>query len=267
MTCRKPHTRKGRHAMRIAIIIPARLRSTRLPDKLLLAETGRPLIVHTVERALEARAMRPDLFGDVVVAADDDRIIAAVHEWRDKLDLPVRAVMTSPDHQSGSDRIAQAAAGLPDEFDAVLNLQGDEPEIEAEAVVGLAEFFGGAKMDIATLVYPIADPADRANPTLVKMVMGAGGRALYFSRTDIPHRREETLPEPSFGHVGIYLYRRAALERFVSLPEGRLERIEKLEQLRALENGMIICAKILDRRPAKGIDVREDYEAFAARSL
>lgn len=251
--------------MRIAIIIPARLASTRLPDKLLLSETGRPLIVHTVERALEAKALRPELFGDVVVAADDRRIIQAVEEWRDRLGLRVRVVMTDVNHQSGSDRIAEAASGLGEEYDAVLNLQGDEPEIDPDAVVELAEFFGASKMDIATLVYPIVDPADRQNPDLVKAVLGEEGRALYFSRSEIPYRRVEAPGEPTFGHVGIYLYRRSALERFVSLPEGRLERTEKLEQLRALENGMVLCAMVLEQRPPKGIDTPADYAAFAAK--
>lgn len=248
--------------MRIAVIIPARLESSRLPEKLLLAESGRPLIVHTIERAVEIRALAPDLFGEVVVAADDARIIQSVHEWRDKLGLPVRAVMTSPNHQSGSDRIAEAAAGLGPEFDAVLNLQGDEPDIDPSSVVSLAEFFAAGSMDLATMVYPIADQADRENPALVKMVMGGEGRALYFSRADIPYRRDDALGVPSYGHVGIYLYKRRALERFVSLPEGLLERTEKLEQLRALENGMTICAMVLEKRPAKGIDTREDYDDF-----
>lgn len=248
--------------MRIAILIPARLESTRLPGKLLLEESGQPLIVHTVERALEIKSLAPDVFGDVVVAADDEQLIAAIEKWRKILDLDVRAVMTDPAHQSGSDRIAEAAAGLSDEYDAVLNLQGDEPDINPESVVALAEFFGRTKMDIATMVYPIVNPSDRTNPSLVKAVLGDDGRALYFSRADIPFRRDADESLPSLGHVGIYLYRRRSLERFVGLPEGQLEHVERLEQLRALENGMEIFALVLDGRPAKGIDTREDYETF-----
>lgn len=253
--------------MRIAILIPARFESTRLPGKMLLDSTGRPLIVHTAERAAEARALAPDVFGDVVVAADDGRVVRAVEEWNEKLGLNARAVMTDPAHKSGSDRIAEAAAGLPPEYDAVVNLQGDEPDLPAGAVVGLARYYRESSfpMDIATLVYPITDAADRRNPALVKAVLGAGGRALYFSRADIPFRREDAAP--SYGHVGIYLYKRSALERFVALPEGVLERTEKLEQLRALENGMTIGAMVLAERPAKGVDTPEDYDAFVrARS-
>lgn len=251
--------------MRIAILIPARLESTRLPGKLLLAKTGRPLIVHTIEAALAVKALAPDVFGEIIVAADDARIISAVEEWRGRLGIDadgVKAVMTNPNHQSGSDRIAEAAAGLDTEFTAVLNLQGDEPEIDPTAVVRLAQFFAKAETDIATMIYPITSATDRNNPALVKAVLGEGGRALYFSRANIPYRRDDQSDAPSFGHVGIYLYKRTSLERFVLLPPGRLEQIEKLEQLRALENGMIIRAMILDKCPPKGIDTPEDYETF-----
>ena len=247
--------------MRAVIVIPARLESTRLPNKLLLAESGKPLICHTVERAAQICAMA-DCFVEVIAAADDERIVAAVAEHARKTGVAVRAVMTDPGHQSGSDRIAEVARSLPPDIDAVLNLQGDEPEIPAAAVLELAKYFSAVRPDIATLVYPI-QPADRANPALVKAVLGTSGRALYFSRADIPYRRDEgAFSPPSYGHVGVYLYGRAALERFVELPAGVLERTEKLEQLRALENGMSIYAHILSQRPPKGIDTREDYEDF-----
>lgn len=251
--------------MRAVIIIPARLESTRLPNKLLLAESGRPLICHTVERAVGI-CRTGGGFVEVVVAADDERIVAAVTAFAREKGLAVRAVMTDPGHQSGSDRIAEVARSLPPDIDAVLNLQGDEPEIPAEAVRELAGFFAAARPDIATLVYPIRE-ADRANPALVKAVLGAEGRALYFSRADIPYRRDDgDFAPPSYGHVGVYLYDRKALERFVELPAGVLERTEKLEQLRALENGMTIGAHVLTQRTPKGIDTREDYEEFL-RSL
>lgn len=248
--------------MRIAIILPARLESTRLPEKLLLSKTGRPLIIHTAERAAEIQKLDPAIFGDIIVAADNQRIITAVEEWRERLGLPIKAVMTNPHHQSGSDRIAEAAASLGNEFDAILNLQGDEPEIDAWSVVKLAKFFAAVDTDIATMVYPITREEDRTNPTLVKAVLGEEGKALYFSRADIPYRRDGDTQEPALGHVGIYLYKRSSLEHFVVLSPGRLEKIEKLEQLRALENGMNIRAMILHERPAKGIDTPEDYEAF-----
>ncbi|MCD8351589.1 MAG: 3-deoxy-manno-octulosonate cytidylyltransferase [Planctomycetaceae bacterium] len=249
--------------MGVAIIIPARLQSTRLPNKLLLEETGMPLICHTAARAVEIRDAAADVFSDVIVAADHESIIAAVEKWAAASGKDVQAVMTDPDHQSGSDRIAEAACSLPAGVDAVLNLQGDEPDIPVDAVVALAEFYFRTGPDIATLVYPITDLADRQNPSLVKPVLGAEGRALYFSRADIPFRRDgDGMGPPSYGHVGIYLYRRTSLERFVALPPGQLEQTEKLEQLRALENGMVIRALILDEKPPKGIDTVEDYEGF-----
>lgn len=249
--------------MRAAIIIPARLESTRLPGKLLLTETGRPLICHTVERAAAIRDASGGMFESVLVAADDMRIVRAVEEESKRRGWNVRAVMTDPGHQSGSDRISEVAAGLDRDVDAVLNLQGDEPEVPAAAVLELGRFFRQAGTDIATLVYPLATEEERQNPALVKVVLGTGGRALYFSRSPIPYRREVgAFTPPSYGHVGIYLYGRKALERFVALPGGGLERTEKLEQLRALENGMTIAALVMGERPPKGIDTPEDYAAF-----
>ena len=251
--------------MAIAILIPARLESTRLANKLLLRDTGSPLICHTVDAAAKIAGVG-GLFSGVIVAADSREIVDAVERHARGRNLDVKAVMTKPTHQSGSDRIAEAAAALPAEVDAVLNLQGDEPEIDADAVVGLAETFAAAKPDIATLVYPVTDPRERANPNLVKAVLGCDGRALYFSRSDIPFRRADGgFAPPSYGHVGIYLYRRSSLERFVGLPPGALEQTEKLEQLRALENGMTIVARVLRARPPKGIDTPEDYAGFVER--
>lgn len=249
--------------MRAAIIIPARLHSTRLPDKLLLSETGLPLICHTVERAIEIRDRSEGMFREVVVATDDRRIARVVERYAAERGHGVAARMTSPDHQSGSDRIAEAAGDLGPDVDAVLNLQGDEPEAPVAAILELAAFYRETSPDIATLVYPVAEGRDRENPDLVKVVLGRGGRALYFSRADIPYRREDgDFSPPSYGHVGVYLYRRASLERFVALPASPLERTEKLEQLRALEEGMTIAAHILAERPPKGIDTPEDYRAF-----
>ncbi|MDR0362161.1 MAG: 3-deoxy-manno-octulosonate cytidylyltransferase [Planctomycetota bacterium] len=253
--------------MRGVIVIPARLEANRLPRKLLLAETGMPLICHTVLAAARVRDASGGLFREVVVAADAEEICAAVERLDRERGIGARAMMTRRDHASGSDRIAEAAAGLSPEIDAVLNLQGDEPEIDAGEVLALARLFAASDADIATLVYPVTDLRDRENPALVKAALGAGGRALYFSRADIPFRRDGgSTDQSSYGHVGIYLYRRSSLERFVALPPGKLELTEKLEQLRALENGMTIIARIADSRPPKGIDTREDYDAFLARN-
>ncbi|MCC8190214.1 MAG: 3-deoxy-manno-octulosonate cytidylyltransferase [Planctomycetes bacterium] len=252
--------------MQAAIIIPARLQSTRLPEKLLLAETGMPLICHTILRATAVRDRSAGLFTEIIVAADNHRIINAVESFTTERRLPVRAVMTNPNHQSGSDRIAEAATTLPPAIDAILNLQGDEPDIDADNVLALAAFHERAGTDISTLVFPLASREERENPALVKAVLGADGRALYFSRSDIPYRRDTTATVPTYGHVGIYLYRRPALEKFVSLPPGTLEQTEKLEQLRALENGISIAAHVLASRPAKGIDTPEDYADFVRRT-
>ena len=252
--------------MPIAIIIPARLESTRLANKLLLKETGQALICHTIQAAAAIQAASKGKFSAVTVAADSQSIVDEVDRFSRAKYLGVTAVLTNPLHQSGSDRIAEAAVGLPPEIDAVLNLQGDEPEIGADDVLGLVDAFEQSNADIATLVYPVTDPVERANPDLVKAVLGKDGRALYFSRSDIPYRRADgTFAPPSYGHVGIYLYRRRALERFVSLAPGALEQTEKLEQLRALENGMTIVARILSKRPPKGIDTAVDYANFVCR--
>ena len=250
--------------MRGAIVIPARLCSTRLPEKCLKDETGQALICHTVDRAVEIRNASNNVYIDVLVAADDQRVVDAVHAHSEKRNLGVKAVLTDPDHKSGSDRIAEAVRDLPVDIDAVLNIQGDEPDIPVDAVLQLTKFYQETTPDIATLVYPITSQADRENPALVKAVLGREGRALYFSRANIPFRREEN-PVPTYGHVGVYLYRRRSLELFVSLPEGSLEATERLEQLRALENGMSIRAAILPTPPPKGIDMPEDYAAFVAK--
>ncbi|MDR2390833.1 MAG: 3-deoxy-manno-octulosonate cytidylyltransferase [Planctomycetota bacterium] len=252
--------------MRIAIIIPARLESTRLPNKMLLPETGIPLICHTAEAAAAIMARRPDVFVRVLVAADHSDVAEAVERFARERSLGIEPVLTRTDHQSGSDRIAEAAERLPSDIDAILNIQGDEPDLPPENVLDLAAFAEREEADIHTLVYPVDSRGDRENPALVKAILGEGGRALYFSRADVPFRRADgPWALPSYGHVGIYLYRREALRRFVSLSQGVLERTEKLEQLRALENGMTIRALVLASRPPKGIDTRDDYDDFVRR--
>lgn len=250
--------------MRGAIILPARLHSTRLPEKCLRADTGTPLICHTVDRAVEIQRAAGGVYERVLVAADDQKIVDAVMAHAAAHRLDVQAVRTDPNHKSGSDRIAEAAASLPPGIDAILNLQGDEPEAPVEGILRLTKMCQEAEPDIGTLVYPVLRQEDRENPSLVKAVLGREGRALYFSRADIPFRREES-GVPAYGHVGVYLYRRASLERFVQLPEGSLEATERLEQLRALENGMDIRAVVLEHAPAKGIDTPEDYAAFVKK--
>ncbi len=259
--------------MRAALLIPARLGSTRLPRKLLLARTGRPLVCHTVEAACSAQRADPERIRAVYVATDDDGIRTAVETHRQATDAKARVVMTRPDHPSGTDRIAEAAATLSPEIDTVVNLQGDEPEMPPEAVGALLDAIDSGRSltppaCMATLAYPIQGPAVYRDPNRVKVVRAADGCALYFSRAPVPHPREAVageVPAEALLHLGIYAYTRDALERFVSLPPSPLEAREKLEQLRALENGFRIAVAISPVPPAPGIDTEADYTAFVER--
>ena len=241
--------------MRVAVVIPARYASTRLPGKPLLADTGRPLIQHVVERARSA--------GDfpVVVATDDDRIRAAVTAFGGT------AVMTRPDHPSGTDRVAEVAAGL--DCDVVVNLQGDEPQFDPAGVrllVALLAADPGA--DVATLATPVRDAAVYADSNAVKVVTDARGRALYFSRSPLPYVRDgdpDFAAEPPVAllHVGVYAFRRDYLLALAARPPGRLERLEKLEQLRVLEAGGVITVGVVPHGH-RGVDTPADYAAFVA---
>ncbi len=240
--------------MSAAIVIPARHASTRLPGKPLLKETGKYLIQHVHERAMLAR--RADA---VLVATDDPRIEAAVRSFGG------RVAMTRRDHPSGTDRIAEVARSLP--HDIIVNLQGDEPLIDPDALdglIGLLEDDPSAGM--ATLAAPLHSREQYDNPNCVKVVCGGDGSALYFSRAPIPFVRGgepdfAARPAPFLQHVGIYAYRRDFLLRFPDLPPSPLERLEKLEQLRALEAGVRIrVARVA--RPTLGVDTYDDYRRF-----
>jgi len=230
------------------VVIPARLAATRLPEKPLADIAGAPLIVHVWRRAVAAG------IGRVVVACAEqmiaDRISAEGGE----------AVLTRADHPSGSDRIHEAVARLDPErrHDAVVNLQGDLPAVDAETVRAVLLPLDEPSVDIATLAAEIRRAEDRDNPNAVKLVAAFGGRrvarALYFSRATVP-----TGDGPLYHHIGLYAYRRAALERFVALPPGELERRERLEQLRALEAGMRIDAALIDGVPLE-VNTQEDLE-------
>jgi 3-deoxy-manno-octulosonate cytidylyltransferase (CMP-KDO synthetase) len=235
-----------------AILIPARRASTRLPEKLLLAESGRPVIAHACERA--ALAFGPQA---VTVCADDEALIAAAKV------TGVSAVMTRPDHQSGTDRIAEIAIRL--DADIVVNVQGDEPEMDPEhirLVVDLLKRHPWAGM--STLCVP-GSVAEQQNPNNVKVVLGHSERALWFSRCPVVYDRDQGRPTAAcHRHLGIYAYRREVLLRYAALPPSILEQQEKLEQLRALDAGIgIACAEVAHAQP--GIDVRADYDAFLAR--
>lgn len=243
---------------RAVVIVPARLKSTRLPDKVLLSDTGWPLVVHTAERAEEAAKASGGVITRVLVATDSERVAHAVREHG------FEAVMTSPDHPTGSDRLAEAAARV--EEDIVINLQGDEPETPPETInAALDALLSSDGAAASTCAYPV-DEQRMQDPALVKVVTDLEGFALYFSRAPIPFRREdkEALEPRALGHVGLYVYRKDVLLAFPVLSRGPLERMEALEQLRFLENGFPMKVAAVESAP-KGIDTQEDYKAFVAR--
>ncbi len=234
------------------VLIPARRASTRLPEKLLLAESGRPLLAHACTRA--ALAFGPQA---VTVCADDQTLVAAARA------AGVDAVMTRVDHPSGTDRIAEVAAARSDAI--VVNVQGDEPEMDPEhirLVAALLERHPWAGM--ATLCVAGGE-AEQRNPNQVKVVLGHGDRALWFTRSPAVFDRDAGAPAAAcHRHLGIYAYRREVLLGYGRLPTSRLEQVEKLEQLRALEAGIgIACGVVAQAMP--GIDVRSDYDAFLGR--
>ncbi len=229
------------------VIIPARLAATRLPDKPLADIRGEPMIVHCWRRALAARV------GPVIVACADRAIAEAVTAAGGE------AVMTDPAHRSGSDRVFEAleAADPQGRYHTVVNLQGDLPTIEAPVIRAVLTPLAEAAVDIATIAAPIARPAERLDANVVKVVLAmapvaATGRALYFSRAPVPAG-----DGPMYHHIGLYAYRRAALERFVGLPPSPLETRERLEQLRALEAGMRVDVALVDSVPL-GVDTPAD---------
>ncbi|MDE1935792.1 3-deoxy-manno-octulosonate cytidylyltransferase [Bradyrhizobium sp.] len=234
---------------RVLVLIPARMAATRLPGKPLLELAGLPMIVHVLRRA-EASGI-----GRVAVATDTAEIAAVVMAHGGE------AVMTRSDHPSGSDRIFEAASRLdPDcEAEIVVNLQGDFPTITPGNIRDVLAPLADAGVDIATLAAEIHTEEEATNPNVVKavgsMVSPRRLRALYFTRATAPHGEG-----PRYHHIGLYAYRRKALERFVGLPPSPLERQEKLEQLRALEAGMRIDIGIVDSVP-RGVDTAADLEA------
>lgn len=236
----------------IAVLIPARRMSTRLPEKLLLAETGQALLLHTCARAAEAVGK-----AHVHVCADDQTLVDIVSQ------AGYQAYMTDPQHQSGTDRIAEIAATLDNTI--IVNVQGDEPEIDPTAITLVAHLLEAHQWaGMATLACP-GDASTATDPNQVKVVLAAGQRALYFSRAGIPYDREaQAVSADCYRHIGIYAYRREVLLGYKQLPSSRLEELEKLEQLRALEAGVgIACAVVAES--AAGIDVRADYDAFLQR--
>ena len=236
----------------IAALIPARYGSSRFPGKLLARETGKYLIEHVYERVCQA-----ELVDEVLIATDDERIAQACE------DFGARWQMTRDDHQSGTDRIAEVVAGI--ETDIIVNVQGDEPEIEPGNIDTLIKVLQQDKQaDMATLAAVFGPGEDINNPNVVKVVVGKNGHALYFSRHGIPYLREKDTQPVYRKHIGIYGYRRDALLGLSGLPASPLEQAEKLEQLRALENGMVIAVADV-KHLAVGIDTPEQYSEFVQR--
>ncbi len=235
--------------MKLVALIPARWASTRFPGKALVPLLGRPMIEHVYRRSLAIAGV-----DEVLVATDSPEIQRVV------LDFGGRVVMTGAHHLSGSDRLAEAAdiLGLDDQ-DIVINIQGDQPAFDPEHPALLAlSLRNDPDLAMATLALPLTDPEDIRNPNHVKVAFNREHEALYFSRAPIPWPRDGE--EDYYKHIGIYAYRVGFLRRFVTLPEGRLERIERLEQLRALENGARIKVLIAGGLSPE-VDVPADVKA------
>jgi len=250
-------------------IIPARLGSTRFPGKVLADRTGKPLIQHVWESTRRATCL-----SRVVIATDDDRVTAAARGFG------AEAVLTSAEHPNGTSRLAEAAAKLGLASDAiVVNLQGDEPELDPSviddsvAALMVGEVRGAMIATAATpmLVREQGNGDNPDDPNIVKVVLSRDGFALYFSRSRIPFDRDGTGGEAArcLRHIGLYVYRRATLERYAAMAPTPLEQAEKLEQLRALENGLRIAVAVVrpEATGGGGIDTPEQYEAFVQRVM
>ncbi len=235
--------------MKVLGVIPARFRSTRLEGKILADICGKPMVRHVYERALKARCL-----DEVLVATDDERILAAVERFGGK------AVMTAESHTSGTDRVAEVAAGT--DADVVVNVQGDEPMLDPAMIEEVvAPFHSDPRVEMATIKKRILDEADFADPSVVKVVADRAGFALYFSRSLIPYPRRRTRDFQVFEHIGLYAYTRECLLGLASLAPTRLEEIESLEQLRAIENGVrILVVETRGEGELLSVDTQADLD-------
>ncbi|GMU21809.1 MAG: 3-deoxy-manno-octulosonate cytidylyltransferase [Phycisphaerae bacterium] len=242
--------------MTVAAIIPARYASTRFPGKPLACATGKPMIQHVYENVRSAERL-----DRVVVATDDDRIAQAVRAFGGEV------AMTRPDHTTGTDRVAEVAARL--DVDLIVNVQGDEPEMDPRSIDTLVELMSSRpEVPMGSLACRFTNDADVLNPACVKVVLDAQGHALYFSRSLIPYPRDTggrvDIPGRWLLHLGIYAYRPPFLARLTATPPTELERVEQLEQLRVLYMGERIALAVVERHSA-GIDTPEQYASFVAR--
>ena len=241
--------------MKVIAVIPARFSSTRFAGKVLAKDTGKFLIQHTYERACMAK-----LPEKVIIAADDEKVAAAAETFG------ADCVLTSPDHQSGTDRIAEAVADM--DVEIIVNLQGDEPEIDPANIDYLAKMLmDNPDCPMATLAAEFQNAGQVSDPNIVKAIIGCGNKAIYFSRSPIPYDREKAGVgdvKQYLRHIGIYAYRKKFLLEITALPQTPLEKIEKLEQLRAIESGYgILVGKV--KHTCDGIDTPEQYAEFVKR--
>lgn len=236
--------------MKILAVIPARYASTRLPGKPLVSIAGKPMIERVWERARQASRV-----SHVIVATDDERIAKAVKAFGGE------ALLTRADHRSGTERVAEVAAAHPD-AEILVNVQGDMPLIEPAAIdAGIEAVRGEEDVKVGTLAVPITNPAEIMDPNVVKTVLDFDGNALYFSRAPIPWVRDRQGPVHAkhLKHLGLYVFRRDALLEFATFPQGDLERIEQLEQLRWLENGYRIRVEETEYKTVE-VDTPEDVK-------
>ena len=230
---------------KVIIIIPARLASTRLPNKPLAMIEGKTMIQRVYEQASKAN------LGEVFIATDGEKIADEVKKFGGKY------ILTNPDLQSGTDRIYSAYKLLNEDFDIIVNVQGDLPNIYPRVIIECTNLALENDCDIATVASKITDISEINNPNVVKIALAQNGLALYFSRSAIPFSKN--INDDYFHHIGIYAYKKNALEKFINLTPSPLEKRESLEQLRALENGLKIAVKIVDAHPLS-VDTQEDLD-------
>lgn len=240
--------------MSAIVVIPARYGSTRFPAKILAAQTGRPLVQHVVDRVKLCKNV-----SQILVATDHPRIVEALTPYG------TTCVMTSPEHPSGTDRIAEVARNRSEQI--IVNVQGDEPEIEPEIIDGLIQHMETSGDQMATAATPFAEGANVSDPNLVKVITSLSGHAIYFSRSVVPfHRDLQSTPPQYLLHLGIYAYQRQFLLEYAGWRPTTLEMSEKLEQLRAIEHGVKLYVMRV-ARATHGIDTPEQYQQFVKRNL
>jgi 3-deoxy-manno-octulosonate cytidylyltransferase (CMP-KDO synthetase) len=239
---------------RVLAVIPARLASTRLPRKVLLDKTGKPLIQHVWEGAKACRSI-----DRIVVATDAQEVFDVVTGFGGE------AVLTSPECASGTDRVAEAAAKFPNAH-LIVNVQGDEPEMKPDPLDALVEgMLATPDAEMGTIAVPWPEGVPLSEPGFVKVVTDARGYALYFSRSPIPHYRDAGAPQRYLKHVGLYAYRNAFLQKYAALPQTPLEKAEALEQLRALEHGHRIAVFVSEYQGYE-VNTPADYQGFVERN-